>query len=341
MKKPLSPDFSLADAQEIVRGARCWIVSDGKMGDLAPCLGLTERLGIAAQSRVVAPRPPFSWAMPWGPIDPREAPGAPESPIRPPFPDLVIGAGRRAAAYLRAIRAASGGRSFTCFLRDPRSGTRTADLIIVAEHDRLRGENVLVSLTSPHRFSPEKLSAARRGRSFWPEGTGPRVGLLLGGHSKDLRFLPGDIARLIAGIETLIGSGARIGASVSRRTPPELAMPLAELLSTHGQFFWDGAGENPYESLLSQADFLVVSGESTNMLGEAVATGTPVLVFRPSGRSRKIDHFLGALTVRGAIRPFQGRLEAFTYAPIDATPTIAIAIAQHFARHRARLERFR
>ncbi len=65
---------TLAEARAALAGKRVWLVTDGKMGDLAPGLGLTERLGIEAESRVVAPRKLFAAFMPWGPIDPREAP---------------------------------------------------------------------------------------------------------------------------------------------------------------------------------------------------------------------------------------------------------------------------
>jgi mitochondrial fission protein ELM1 len=35
---------------------------------------------------------------------------------------------------------------------DPRTGTNSADLIWVPEHDRRRGPNVLSTLTAPHRY---------------------------------------------------------------------------------------------------------------------------------------------------------------------------------------------
>ncbi|WP_353187005.1 ELM1/GtrOC1 family putative glycosyltransferase, partial [Bosea sp. (in: a-proteobacteria)] len=99
-----------------------WVLTDGKAGDESQCLGVAERLGVEPEIRRVAPRKPFAWLMPRGPIDPREAPDRPGSPIRPPFPDIAIASGRRAVAYLRALEKASNGRSFTVFLKDPRTG---------------------------------------------------------------------------------------------------------------------------------------------------------------------------------------------------------------------------
>ena len=138
-----------------------WILTDGKAGDETQCLGLAAALGVEPELRRVAPRAPWVWLMPWGPIDPREAPGRPASPIAPPFPDLLIASGRRAVPYVRQVKRASGGRTFTVILKDPRTGTSAADFIWVGEHDRLRGENVMATLTPPHRISAARIAAAR------------------------------------------------------------------------------------------------------------------------------------------------------------------------------------
>lgn len=326
-----SPEIqSLDDARSALAGVRCWLITDGKMGDLVQCLGIAERLGLEAESRVIAPRAPFTWLMPWGGIDPREAPSRAASPLSPPFPDLAIGSGRRAAPYLRHLKSASGGRVFTVCLKDPRSGAGTADFLWVPIHDRLRGPNVLTTLTSPHRIAPERLQAARAAVPPWPEDGRPRLGLVLGGPSKDFRFTLEDETRLVTLVGAAIEADWQLIATPSRRTPASLTAAITELARAKGGYCWNGAGDNPYLALLARADALVVTGDSVNMAGEAVATGTPVYVFRPTGGSRKIDSFLNGLEQAGAIRPFQGGLERFTYAPIDSTPAIAIALAQRY-----------
>ena len=77
---------------------RLWVLTDGKAGDEQQCLGVAEALGVAAELRRVKPRAPFVWLMPYGPIDPFEAPGRAGSPIAPPFPDVLdrLGPPRRA-----------------------------------------------------------------------------------------------------------------------------------------------------------------------------------------------------------------------------------------------------
>lgn len=319
----------------------CWLLTDGKIGDEVHCRGIAEALGVAYEMRQVAPRRPWVWLMPWGPIDPREAPDRPQSPIAPPYPDLLIASGRRAVPYLRHVKRASGGRTFTVFLKDPRTGTLAADFIWAPEHDPLRGDNVLVTLTSPHRISPQRLKAARddvpRKIAALPC---PRITVLIGGDSGAFVYDAKTDRRLAAALRAIAAAepDASFLVTPSRRTPPATLRAAREALAGRRAIVWDGSGENPYFDFLAHADFIVAPADSVNMVGEAVTTGAPVYVFRPQGRGGKIDRFLARLKEAGAIRELDGPLTAFRYRPIDATPEIAKEILRRFqARKRQRV----
>jgi hypothetical protein len=314
------------------------VLSDGKAGDELQCLSVVEALGLKPEIRRVAPRPPFAWLMPWGPIDPQELSGQPGSPIAPPYPDLLVASGRRAVPYLRRVRRASGGGTFTVFLKDPRTGAGTADLIWVPEHDPLRGPNVIATLTPPHRLSAERLAAARARPDPRLEALPhPRIAVLAGGDSRHHRYTDADIARFGADLARLGGTGAGLMITASRRTPLGLREALQALAARHGGFFWDGTGENPYPAMLALADAIVVTADSANMVGEAAASGAPILVFEPSGGHMKFRATLDALEKRGIVHVFHGRLAGERYAPLDATPMIARAVAEGLARHRRAL----
>lgn len=317
--------------------ATAWVLTDGKAGDETQCLAVAEALGLAAECRRVAPRAPWSWIMPrLGLIDPREAPLRPGSPIAPPFPDLVIASGRRAVSYLARIKRESGGRTFTVFLKDPRTGAGAADLIWVPEHDTLRGDNVIATPSGPHRFSQDRLAAARAAPlpdiAALPH---PRVAVLVGGDSRNHRFSDGDMAQLAQGLARIAADGAALMITASRRTPLALARALRKLAASGPHVMWDGSGDNPMLDYLANADAVVVTADSANMVGEALASGRAVHVFHPSGGHRKFDAFLGAVSARNAVHPFPGPLKVTTCEPIDSTPVIAEAIRQRFSAHRA------
>ncbi len=313
-----------------------WVLTDGKAGDLVQCVGVADALGCPYETRQVAPRPPFSWFLPHGPIDPREREDRPGSPIAPPYPDIAIASGRRAAAYLRRIKRLSGGRTFTVFLKDPRTGSGAADLIWVPEHDSLRGPNVLVTPTSPHRFSAATLAELRAESA--PEIDAlptPRIAVLVGGNSRHHTFAEDDQKRLLGGLRQLFKEeGAGLMITASRRTPAGLAEGLANLAGDGGHLFWTGEGPNPLGHYLAKADAIVATADSTNMIGEAAATGKPVHVFHPTGGHGKITRFLGTLQAMGVVHPFPGPLKTTTYEPIDSTPAIAERILTDYAAMR-------
>lgn len=316
-------------------GLTSWVLSDGKAGDELQALSVAEALGLDPEIRRVKPRSAFAWLMPWGPIDPRERPGAHNSPLVPPFPDLLIASGRRAVPYLRFVKRASGGRTFTVFLKDPRTGPGTADFIWSPSYDRLRGPNVLNTLTPPHRVSSRRLEEA----SVRPDPRlasirSPRVAVLAGGDSRHHRFTPEDIALFVERLAALADAGAGLMITASRRTPPALREALIGLAGRSGGFFWDGSGHNPYIGLLALAEAIVVTADSFNMIGEAAVTGTPILVFEPTGGHPKLKLFLDGMKALGAVHPFQGRLEGKAYPPVNSTPQIARAIAEGLRRHR-------
>ncbi|WP_262296656.1 mitochondrial fission ELM1 family protein [Microvirga sesbaniae] len=319
-------------------GLITWALTDGKAGDELQVLSVAEALGLTPEIRRVRPKAPFSWLMPWGPVDPRERPGSSDSPLAPPFPDLVIASGRRAVAYLRYLKKATGGRAYTVFLKDPRTGPKAADFIWSPIYDRLRGPNILNTLTPPHRVSARRLEEARaRPDPRLSRLPGPRVAVLAGGNSRHHRFSDEDIARFLRHLSAVAGTGAGLMVTVSRRTPPALRRALMALTVEQGGFLWDGAGANPYVDLLALADFVVATADSFNMIGEAAVTGRPILVFEPSGGHPKLDVYLRALKDHGVVHPFEGRLEGRPYEPLNSTPKVAEAIAEGLSRHRRAL----
>jgi mitochondrial fission protein ELM1 len=312
-----------------------WIVTDGKAGDEMQCIAVAEALGLAFELRRVAPRAPWSWAMPRGPVDPREAPDRPQSPIAPPFPDIAIASGRRAVAYLKRIRRDSHGQTFTVFLKDPRTGVKAADFIWVQAHDALRGDNVLATPGGPHRHSAERLADARE--NPWPQIAAlghPRVAVLVGGDSRNHHYRPEDIARFADGLRDFIAEDAHLMMTTSRRTPQALSEALREIAAHGPHLLWDGTGENPLLQYLANADAVVVTADSANMVGEALATGRAVHVFHPHGGHRKFDAFMAGLVGTNAVHPFPGPLKVTTYDPVDSTPEIAEAIRRRFEAHR-------
>ena len=315
--------------------SRVWLLSDGKVGDLVQCKGVASALGVEAKTLIVAPRKPWVWLMPYGPLPPDERIGKQNSLLQPPFPDLVIASGWRTLAYLREIKKHCSERVFTVFLKSPRCRASYVDLIWVPQHDRLRGERVITSLAGPHRFSPARLTAEYgQMPAFMKELPKPLVGVLLGGDSKDYHFTPEDGERLAGSLAALAKTGAGLAITPSRRSPEGLKAAIRRKLSGDNIYWWDEKSENPYGYILAHSDFFVITADSANMIGEACVRGKPVFCFRPSGGSKKFDRLLQGFEAHGATRSLPEKIDRLTpwsYEPLYASDMIAREIEKRAA----------
>lgn len=325
-----------AGAARPLAGARCWAISDGRAGMLAQLRGVAAALGVEPEMKTLVPRGLYKVMAPWGPLDPAVRFGAPGSLFAPPWPTIALATGRASVPYVRALKREAGAAVFTVVLLDPRAGTRIADLIWVPQHDRLRGANVMATLTSPHPFSPERLAELRR--SMPPQIAAlpqPRIAVILGGRNGSYSYGADDERRLAASLRALAGLGAAFMITPSRRSHSSLVAAVEAATRGAPRILWTGEGDNPYPQFLAHADAFVVTADSVNMTGEAAVTGKPVYVFEPTGGNAKFHRFHAALREAGITRALPVALaawETWSYQPLYSAAAIAGEIERRWSR---------
>ncbi|MFQ5959034.1 MAG: mitochondrial fission ELM1 family protein [Alphaproteobacteria bacterium] len=306
----------------------CWVLTDEKPGNENPCRGLAEAVGLETALKRVYPRSPWSRLPPQLWFAPLSAPGPGSDPLEPPWPDLLIAAGRQTVALSIAIKRASGGRSFTVQILDPAVRLDRFDLVVAPEHDRVSGPNVIVTTGAMNRVTPERLAATapafEKGVAHLPH---PRVAVLIGGNSKRHRLDPATAAGIgdrLAALARANGAGLMI--IPSRRTGDDNARALAARLDGVAAVMWDGRGDNPYFAYLALADAIVVTGDSVAMVSEACATGKPVHVVDLPGGSAKFRRFHEGLRRAGCTRPLGNSLASWDYTPLNETARVAAEV---------------
>lgn len=328
-----------ATSHRPLAGKRAWLITDGKAGIDVQARGLAEALGLDWDLRHVAPTGLQRLLSPYVPVARRERFGTEGARFAPPWPEVAIAASRLAIPYLRALKQRAGLATYAVVLQDPRIPVKCADLIWTPAHDRRRGPQVITTLTSPHPFSPDRLAALR---ASMPAAIAalpsPRVAVMLGGRNGVYTFDSASDARLAASLTSLATLGVGFMITRSRRTHDELLATVDAATRAAPRLLWTGGDGNPYPDFLAHADVLVVTADSVNMCGEAVATGKPVYVFTPGGGSAKFQRFHKGLSDYGATRPLPehfDRLDTWSYAPLDATATLAAEIERRFLRRRS------
>ena len=151
--------------------------------------------------------------------------------------------------------------------------------------------------------------------------------MLLGGESQAFSFPPEIAASFGAKLASLArDTGGSLLVTPSRRTRANSLAALTAAIKDLPHTVWDGTGENPYFAFLALADAIVVTEDSVNMVTEAAGTGKPVYVQALAGRSSRLSRFHRLMQARGATRPVERKLEAWSYAPINDTEVVASTI---------------
>jgi mitochondrial fission protein ELM1 len=324
-----------------------WVLHDGKAGMASQALGLAEAAGFPFLERPLTIRRPWAWLPPQLWVEPLRAAADRGLPLAPPWPDLVIGCGRNTAMPALAIKRASGGRTIAAQVQDPGIGRDVFDMMFVPAHDRLRGPNVFVTEGALHRVTPARLEAERRRFPALDALPRPVLAVLVGGSNRAYRLTLrrlANIADIVA--DALRANGGSAVVTPSRRTGPDGIALLRQRLSGLPADIWDGSGDNPYYAYLALADAVLVSADSVSMVSEAAATGKPVHVFdlepRFGGRGdAKFARFHAAMRAAGITRPFAGRIESWSYRPLDDTARAGAAlrelVLERIAGRRARV----
>ena len=330
----------MTDLLSHLAGRRGWIISDGKTGNDVQTRGVFEAMGLDIAVKRIDPKGIWYSLAPWIWVSPSVRFGQPGSDFAPPWPDFAISVGRLTFPYIRRLRRAAGGQTFTIVLQDPKTPARDADVYWVPQHDKRRGDNVIVTLSAPHGFTPRRLAELR---ATMPAEIAalpaPRVAVLLGGPNGDFQYSAARLAKLASALQSLSALGASLLITPSRRTPAEVTNAVETATRGLTRWFWDGTGENPYGAFLAHADAFIAPADSVNMCGEPCATGKPVYIFEPEGGSPKFSRFHAALAARGATRPMPAhfdRLETWTYSPLNSAEEIAQEVARRWLARQAR-----
>lgn len=212
--------------------------------------------------------------------------------LEPPWPDLVIAAGRRQVPVEFWIRAQNGGRTRLVHLQRPLAPARMFDLVICdAYHQRANVVSPIFPLMRKARPSEEYLARWRERFQAMPR---PWVSLLIGGPASPF-IMPVELAEtLVREVGGTIGTnGGTLLISTSRRTPKEFTAMLGQSRPA-GSFLFEWTlqpEDNPYSAMVHLSDRIVVTSDSVSMVMEAVRAGKPTEIYMLPEERRPFSRF--------------------------------------------------
>jgi mitochondrial fission protein ELM1 len=203
------------------------------------------------------------------------------SDIAPPWPDIIISAGRKTATVAAYIKKYHNPACKIIQIMWPGYPTSGIDYIITPQHDKIylhTGAEII--------YTTGSICRAKQGNGWHPNLPSPFIGVIIGGNSKHGRMIATDAINIVKYADhyakQMRGS---LLITTSRRTPREVELIIRQNLdSPHYMFSFNDSltQTNPYQDILQLSDLLLVTGDSISMCSEVCSTGKPVIIYAPS-----------------------------------------------------------
>jgi mitochondrial fission protein ELM1 len=254
--------------------ARIWALLGSRVGDNNQLLALAEALGLPFETRTLSYRRRWIRWLRLFPTLPFLLDRRSRRMLGPPWPDVVIGIGRRSVAVARWIRWRNRGRTKLVRLGNPRADPRLFDLVLTTpQYPVPEGDTVVVLPLSMRRHSSV---VALPGEAHWLDSL-PRPHLLLslGGVTRYWVLENKTVADCAARLAERAGAaGGTLIVVGSPRTAPQTRSSVKAAVDGRSNVALDPPVRFPV--LLADADEHFVTADSVSMISEAVTTGKPV-----------------------------------------------------------------
>ena len=241
---------------------------------------------------------------------------------------VLVSAGRRAAA----VSLACNGLAPTAYrvqLLDPQRHRHRFDVLVLPEHDRREGENIISMRGSLHDLRPEQLPAWRRAGTDLEQLRSPRYGLLLAGNREQNEHLFQTAAKaMVDGGSILVSTSPRFGSCAGMIQRAGLSRhPDVRVLGHGGSVQTDSDRASSLQRVLAWSDVFMVAADSINQLNElmAVRAQRPIWV-ADRGLGKRHQRFLQALLEQRLVQ----RLTEFSEHPqqqLDCLPPDTAKVA--------------
>ncbi len=266
---------------------RTWLLMGHRAGDNSQVRALAEALGWPFETRHFVYRPTELLTNLTVPLTLAGIVRRKSSPLEPPWPELIISAGRRNEPVCRWIQiqaAKLGQRVRLVHCGRPWARILNFDLVVTTPQYRLpQRDNVLHNATPLHRVTEGRLEAeGARWRERLAHLPQPYISVIIGGNSGPFSYdkrAAGRLGRQASAMAKALGGSLLI--TTSARTAAETLPVLEAALEVPNFFFkWrKDAEDNPYFAFLDLAERHIVTGDSMSMLTEACATRKRVYIF--------------------------------------------------------------
>lgn len=222
-------------------------------------------------------------------------------------PDLIISAGRKLARVSNILK-----KKYKCknihIMHPGNKLIKKFDYVIIPNHDKVDDAENIIKITG---------SVCAKPKVKFEQHTTQQIAVLLG-------YISATEAKKL--VEIINANSGLYLITTSRRTEDDAVKVLEkEINQLHKLYKFGSAAPNPYNDYLRDADIIIASGDSANMLTEAAHTAKPVYILEVETKD-KFKRLWAELYSLGIARKLENKLESWEYKPLDNIAEITKSI---------------
>ncbi len=185
------------------------------------------------------------------------------------LPSIIITTGRRMAGSSIALKSILKNDVKTIHIQNPKLSLKNFDLLLIPEHDRIKGINVIQTKGALSFFDEKDIKTFNEPSLKKIKTKNNAVLLMVGGNSKRQKPQNSEYydlsTKVVKGVKNL---DAQLIVTVSRRTPNKAIKILQSTFSKHLRDFKIiyPNENNPYPQILEIIDYIIITSDSVNMI---------------------------------------------------------------------------
>ena len=296
------------------------LLTQGMHGMVSQVEGLAKALGLIYKHQSIALK---SF---WNLLPPKLTPIS-ENLVKEKFvcdSKVIISCGRKSVIPSIALKKRLGKEIITIHIQDPKVSLKHFDLIIIPEHDNIKGDNVLTTKGAIHYLTKKEIKDNLNYLNVNKEKK-KLVAFIIGGPNKYYNYNDQTIHQLFTKIKTLFTPDKyKIIIVPSYRTPEKIIKKAFDTFNFNHSVI-KTVDKKAYLSALALADISVVTCDSTSMISEAAITGKPVYIamMKSNKNNGRFKKFYSLLTDLGITRELKDSVEEWSYESLNEVNRIA------------------
>ena len=247
---------------------------------------------------------------------------------------FLITTGKRMAGISIFLKRSFKNKIKTIHIQNPKVSSNYFDLLIIPEHDKINGENIIQTKGALSFFDKEGFQKSNKTISKTNAYSSKLIVLaLIGGDNKRYNFKNTDYYNLGLQIaKACKDTNTKLIVSTSRRTSLRGIKVLNSVLKKyHNDFFlWAGKEQNPYPDILKSTNYVIVTSDSVNMISEAASLNLPLFVAYINKEKGKMSIFLKDLEKLNIVQNFEGKLFNYNKVQLETNSKTSLKVNKFF-----------